>query len=142
VFEDAIQVRGQKENNVHKQKVDEESLVKLVEKPDQPMKKEKSPAVFTDIVMLKMKNQRFECIVAPINEKGQEIVPLPEVVKSRVIEEYGSETEPLPIIAITDGAKVIRQHLYSIFGVTLFIILDGYHLGKKSPGFYEYDCNE
>jgi len=131
VFEDAIQVRGQKENRVHKQKFDKENPVKLVEKPDQTMKKEKSPAVFTNIVMLQMKNQHFECIVAPINEKGQEIVPLPEIVKSRVIEEYGSETEPLPIIAITDGAKVIRQHLYSIFGVTLFIILDWYHLGKK-----------
>jgi hypothetical protein len=130
VFEDAIQVRGQKENRVHKQKVDDKNTVQCLEKPAQP-KKEKSPAVFNDIVMLQMKNQSFERIVAPINEKGQQIVPLPEIVKSRVIEEYGSETEPLPIVAITDGAQVIRQHLYSIFGLTLFIILDWYHLGKK-----------
>jgi len=87
--------------------------------------------VFNNIVILQIKNQSFERIVAPINEKSQEIVSLPEIVKSRVIEGYGSETELLPIVAITDGAQVIRQHLYSIFGMTLFIILDWYHLGKK-----------
>ena len=34
-------------------------------------------------------------------------------------------------MAITDGAQVIRQHLFSVFGVMLIIILDWYHLGKK-----------
>ncbi|MBK8184646.1 MAG: hypothetical protein IPK63_17950 [Candidatus Competibacteraceae bacterium] len=34
-------------------------------------------------------------------------------------------------MAITDGAQVIRQHLYAVFGATLVILLDWYHLGKK-----------
>ena len=124
VFEDAIQVRGQKENRVRKQKDNEE-------KPAQPVAKKKAPPVFTNVVMLQKKNQEFEYIAAPVDETGQEIFSLPDVLKSRVIKEYGSEARPVPVIAITDGAQVIRQHLHSVFGVALIIILDWYHLGKK-----------
>lgn len=123
VFEDAIQVRGQKENRVHKQKVKKE--------PHQNSMKSKSPPVFTNIVMLQKKNKEFEYITAPINDQGQETVPLPDVLKSCVLQEYGEESDPLPIVAITDGAQVIRQHLHTVFGVMLVIILDWYHLGKK-----------
>ncbi len=131
VLEDAIQVHGQKENRVKKQKVNEEKPIDLLEKRQPPVEKEKSSPVFTNIAMLQKKNQEFEFIVAPIDEKGQETVSLPDMLKSRVIQEYGSETEPVPIVAITDGAQVIRQHLYLVFGVMLIIILDWYHLGKK-----------
>lgn len=124
VFEDAIQVRGQKENRGRKQKDNEE-------RPAQTVAKEKAPPVFTKVVMLQKKNQEFEYIAAPVDETGQEIVSLPDVLKSRVIKEYGSEARPVPVIAITDGAQVIRQHLHSVFGVVLIIILDWYHLGKK-----------
>jgi hypothetical protein len=124
VFEDAIQVRGQKENRVRKQKDNEE-------RPAQPVAKKKAPPVFTNVVMLQKKNQEFEYIAAPVDETGQEIVSLPDVIKSRVIKEYGSAARPVPVIAITDGAQVIRQHLHSVFGVALIIILDWYHLGKK-----------
>jgi len=46
--------------------------------------------------MLEKKDKDFDYMVAPINEQGQEIVSLPEVLKSRVIKEYGAESEPLP----------------------------------------------
>jgi Uncharacterised protein family (UPF0236) len=124
-------VRGQKENRLHKQKVNEGKPVQRVEKPLQWAEKEKSSPVFTNIAMLQKKNQEFEFIVAPVDEKGQETVSLPDRLRSRVIQEYGSESEPVPIIAITDGAQVIRQHLFSVFGVMLIVILDWYHLGKK-----------
>ena len=48
-----------------------------------------------------------------------------------MIQEYGDESNPLNIVAITDGAKAIRGRLLAIFGVTVVIILDGFHLGKK-----------
>ena len=131
VLEDAIQVRGQKENRLHKQKVNEGKPIQSVEKPRPWAEKEKSSPVFTNIAMLQKKNQGFEFIVAPVDEKGQETVSLPDMLRSRVIQEYGSESEPVPIIAITDGAQVIRQHLFAVFGVMLIIILDWYHLGKK-----------
>lgn len=80
VLEDAIQVHGQKENRFQKQKVNREKPIDRVEK-------KKSPPVFTNIAMLQKKNQEFEFIVAPIDEKGQETVSLPDMLKSRVIEE-------------------------------------------------------
>ena len=131
VLEDAIQVHGQKENRVKKQKVNEEKPIDLLEKRQPPVEKEKSSPVFTNIAMLQKKNQEFEFIVAPIDEKGQETVSLPDMLKSRVIQEYGSETEPVPIVAITDVIKSFVSILYLVFGVMLIIILDWYHLGKK-----------
>jgi hypothetical protein len=124
VLEDAIQVRGQKENRIKKQNVNQE-------KPAQTAEKEPSPRVFTHVVMLQKHNQAFEYIAAPVDEKGQETASLPEVLKSRVIQEYGAELTPVPVVAITDGAQTIRQHLHLVFGVMLVIILDWYHLGKK-----------
>jgi hypothetical protein len=37
----------------------------------------------------------------------------------------------LNIVAITDGAKVIRHRLLAIFGVLPVVILDWYHLCQK-----------
>lgn len=78
VFEDAIQVRGQKENRFHKQKVKEEEH-------HQDLAKKKSSPVLTNIVMLDKENKEFEYIVAPINDQGQEIVSLPDVLKNRLL---------------------------------------------------------
>lgn len=124
VLEDAIQVRGQKENRVKKQNVNQEKLT-------QTAAGEPAPRVVTDVVMLQKSNREFEYIAAPVDEQGQETVSLPEIIKSRVIQEYGSELTAVPVVAITDGAQAIRQHLYLVFGVLLVIILDWYHLGKK-----------
>jgi hypothetical protein len=124
VFEDAIQVRGQKENRDTKQNVIKKPMSHDVEKT-------KTPVIQTDIVMLEKKEGGFEYLTALIDDHGNDQVSLPDLLRSRVIQEYGMEKEPLPIVAITDGAKVIRQHLNMVFGVALVIILDWYHLGKK-----------
>lgn len=124
VFEDAIQVRGQKENRDKKQKVINKLAGSGVEKI-------KTPAIQTDVVMLERKAGGFEYLTALIDDAGDETLSLPDLLRSRVIEDYGREKDPLPIVAITDGAKVIRQHLSSVFGVALVIILDWYHLSKK-----------
>ena len=70
-----------------------------------------TPAIQTDIVILEKKAGGFEYLTAPINDRGHEAIPLPALVKSRVIQEYGKEVKPLPVVAITAGAKVIRHHL-------------------------------
>jgi hypothetical protein len=54
------------------------------------------------------------------------------VVKAKVLQEYGSEAQPKNLVAITDGAKVIRNRLFTIFGTAaVIVILDWYHLCKK-----------
>ncbi|MBK8185023.1 MAG: hypothetical protein IPK63_19865 [Candidatus Competibacteraceae bacterium] len=59
VFEDAIQVRGQKQNRVHKQKVNKDIPSGSTEKTARLAAKEKSPPVFTNVVMLQKEKPRI-----------------------------------------------------------------------------------
>ena len=131
VFEDAIQVRGQKGNRQRKQLVSKKSEAQDETQAQDEIKPKKTPAIPTEVVMLEKKQGGFEYITAMIDDQGNEQVPLPEMIKSRVLQEYKEESQPLPVVAITDGAKKIRQDLLMVFGVTLIIILDWYHLGKR-----------
>ena len=45
--------------------------------------------------------------------------------------EWQGSTEPLCLVAITDGAKDLRRHLREAFGEGLVIFLDWFHLRKK-----------
>lgn len=104
-------------------------------KPKQKNKSQKllggnTPAITTDIVILQKPTTEFEYIAAPINAKGGVLLNLATVVKAKVIQEYGSKTLQLNLVAITDGARVIRHRLLPIFGVAVTIILDCYHCKK------------
>lgn len=123
LFDDAIQVKGQKDKRQPK--------AKLEQLKGQSSLKSKTSAVITDVVLLQKATRGFEYIAAPIDEAGQELLGLTSVVKANVMQEYGDETNPLNLVAITDGAKVIRQRLISIFGDAVVVILDWYHLRKK-----------
>ena len=70
-------------------------------------------------------------IIAPLVNQERPIPRLVDVVKAKVIQEYGDQGSPLNIVAITDGVRNIRLRLLSIFVNTVVIILDWYHLGKK-----------
>jgi hypothetical protein len=59
------------------------------------------------------------------------VVSLVEVVKARVRREWGDRKTPLPVVAITDGARCIRADLLALFGVLVSLILDWYHLEKR-----------
>lgn len=73
----------------------------------------------------------FHYLSAGIDEHGQEVVSLEDAVTTQLIREYGAHEKPLPIVAITDGAKAIRTSLLTIFGKPVTIILDWYHLSHK-----------
>jgi hypothetical protein len=122
IFDDAIQVKQQKAMREKKHK-------KLLNEADAEEKTKNK--VSTDVVMLEKKEGGFTYIIGEIDEKGNEAKPFEEIVKSEIIKEYGEEKEPLKIVAITDGAKGIRNRLLTIFGVVVTIILDWYHLCKK-----------
>lgn len=122
--DDGIQVKSQKAERQPKAK-----LVKV--KKDQSTLKAKTPVVMTDVVMLQKSTGAFEYITAPTNAEGKALLSLATVVQAKVIQEYGHETRPLNIVAITDGARVIRNRLLAIFGVAATVILDWYHLCKK-----------
>jgi len=87
--------------------------------------------VNTNIVLLEKRAGDFEHITSAIDKEGEELLPLSDIVKSKVIQEYVSDSEPLNVVAVTDGAKNIRTMLTAIFGFLVVIILDWYHLRKK-----------
>jgi hypothetical protein len=127
LFDDGIQVKGQKSSRQPKAKQGEEPESKSAQKFH-------NQRVITDLVMLQKAEQKFEYITAPIERHGQDLLSLADMVKAQVIKEYGSGTAPLDLVAITDGAKVIRQRLVKVFGTGVVVILDWYHLCKKLRG--------
>jgi len=127
LFDDGIQVKGQKSHREPKVKPKGKFGSKSADKSP-------TQRVITDIAMLQKANQKFEYITAPITRHGQDLLNLADRVKAQIIKEYGRGTVPLDLVAITDGAKVIRQRLVTIFGSAVLVILDWYHLGKKLRG--------
>jgi len=122
LFDDGIQVKGQK---AQRQKELEQG------KKSHNRFKLTTPAITTDIVILQKATTGFEYIAAPINAKGEGLLSLASVVKAKVIQEYGSQTSTLNLVAIIDGARTIRHRLFTIFGTAVVVILDWYHLCKK-----------
>ncbi len=87
--------------------------------------------VITDVVMLQTASDQFEYLSAPIEADGSVRLPLETVVQAKVQQVYGHATTPLPLVVISDGAKVIRQRWTQTFGADVVVILDWYHLSKK-----------
>ncbi len=74
----------------------------------------------------------FRALTEGIDATGKVIYPIEKAISDTVKELYGDKPEqPLPVVAITDGARSIRITLQLIFGINLFIILDWYHLQLK-----------
>jgi peptide subunit release factor RF-3 len=85
LFNDGIQVKGQKDKRQPKAKLEQQLK-------EQNSLKSKTSAVITDIVLLQKATREFEYIAAPIDEVGQEPIGLTSVVKASVMQEYGDET--------------------------------------------------
>ena len=119
IFDDGIQVKGQKENRSKHHSMSEEQL-----------EEKKANCLNTNVAILQTGSGKFEYLIAPIAEQDKSRPQLAEVIKAKVIQIYKPTASPLNIVAITDGARDIRGRLFSIF-TGLLIILDWYHLGKK-----------
>lgn len=95
-----------------------------------------SGRVSTDVMMLQQKDGDFRYLTGGITPYGQELVSIEEATKAFLRQEYGMQrddrtTEPLNVVAITDGASSIRSQLLGIFGHPIPVILDWFHLRKK-----------
>jgi hypothetical protein len=87
--------------------------------------------VNTDVWLVERAAGGFQYLTAGINQAGEEIVRVEARVRQCLQREYGARAAPLPVVAITDGAKAIRCQLEAIFGRRIPVILDWYHLEKK-----------
>lgn len=121
VFDDAILVKGQKEHR-------EKSGSRPQEQADST--EHKTPRVSTDVVMLQTGKGKFEYLTEPIDAEGMPLISMDQVVKARIIHHYG-HSDSLNIVAVTDGARTIRNRLFSVFGPGVVILLDWFHLLKK-----------
>lgn len=126
IFADGIGVKKQSESRV--------SSIKASIKTESDTEKTGS-RVNSHIVLLEKKAGNFEYITSAIDNEGEELLPINDIVKSKVIQGYGNDTEPVNVVAISDGAKDIRCMLMDVFGIVIVIILDWYHLCKKVREF-------
>jgi hypothetical protein len=113
VMSDAIQVKAQKPTR---------------ERTDEPKREKKvKKRVSTDLLLLEGRDGSFRCLSGGLGAQ----VSLSEVARAYLKREWGEHPKPLPIVAITDGARSIRRMLEEIFGVSVGVILDWYHLAKR-----------
>lgn len=81
----------------------------------------------TDVLLLERPTGDFVYLAGSTDKS----ISLVEVVDARVRREWGMRSTPLPVVALTDGARSIRIDLVAIFGACVRIILDWYHLEKR-----------
>jgi hypothetical protein len=118
LFDDAIGVKAQKpQRQSPSNRATEESV--------------HPQTVLTDVVLLQTAPQQFEFLSAPIAANGSVRLPIETVVQARMQQVYGQSAHPLPLVVISDGARVIRERWKRTFGSEVVILLDWYHLSEK-----------
>jgi hypothetical protein len=97
--------------------------------------KTKKEFITNDICILELKNGNYEYIIEPIDKDGNNCIKLSECIKYSLKKEYSETKKPLNIISISDGATDIRNTFKEVFYSEIQIILDWYHVCKKSREF-------
>lgn len=112
VLTDAIGVKAQKPKR---------------DKPGAPRTSKEAKRHDTDVLLLQRADGDFTYLMGSTDAT----LSLVEVADARVRQEWGQRETPLPLVALTDGARSIRQDLTALFGPKVTIILDWYHLEKR-----------
>ena len=81
----------------------------------------------TDVMLLQGQDGRFTYLCGSSDQR----VSLCALAQAHLRREWGERQTPLPVVALTDGARTIRQDLTTLFGSCVTIILDWYHLAKR-----------
>jgi hypothetical protein len=84
----------------------------------------------TTVILVQTPTGEYEYATSGIDKEGNTIYSVNQAIIDKVVDLHGID-KPLPIVAITDGARSIRNTLHLIFGMTVCIILDWYHLQHK-----------
>lgn len=128
LFDDGIGVKKQKTNRDKKSEL-------VRSEPEATSPKQKRKTVITDVVLLQTPKGSFESLTSPIDNEGQSLIPLEQIVKYKLKYYYHNYQKTLPIVAITDGASNIRKRLNILNSQGITLILDWYHLCKKLREF-------
>lgn len=84
----------------------------------------------TTVVVIQDSKQAYHYATKGVNKKGETIYGIEKAIIDKVCQHHDVK-KPLPIVAITDGARSIRLVLQAVFGLNVRIILDWYHLQLK-----------
>lgn len=87
--------------------------------------------ITSDVVMLECAEGHYRYLCEGIDQQGETVIRLEDRVRAALREEYGDHPGPLNVVAISDGASMIRNSLHTIFDTAPVVILDWYHLRKK-----------
>lgn len=79
----------------------------------------------TDMAMMRRKDGSYQTLIAG---KGVEKV---SYYRAEVAKEYGERAAQLAVVAISDGARSIKNETKKLFGAEVSHILDWYHLEAK-----------
>lgn len=127
VSTDAIQVKAQKPTRERRCREADDTPSEEEEKKEKVKKKR----IDTELMLVQSRDGSFRHLSAGLGGGGEGVVSLCEVARAYLKREWGENTKPLPIVAITDGARSIRLMLEELFGPSVRVILDWYHLAKK-----------
>jgi hypothetical protein len=82
-----------------------------------------------DLLLLEGQDGSFRHLCAGLGEEASSLL---EVAEAHLRREWGDYPRgALPVVAVTDGARSIRLLLEGLFGPSVRVILDWYHLAKK-----------
>ena len=84
----------------------------------------------TTVILVQDKDDVYHYATKGVDKMGKTIYSVEQAIIDKVSDLHDLG-KPLPIVAITDGARSIRTTLQGIFGLHLCIILDWYHLQLK-----------
>lgn len=97
------------------------------EKAGEPRKEKSQKRHDTDVMLFEGRDGSFRYLAGSTDNR----VCLAEVASAYLRREWGNHSVPLPVVALTDGAKKIRYDLAAVFGECVTIVLDWYHLAKR-----------
>ena len=118
---------------------DEEEIILMMDdvgvkaqKPHKKIERESGDAkrLDTTVILVQDKNKTYHYATKGIDKTGKTIYSVEQAIIDKV-SQFHDLSQPLPIVAITDGARSIRLTLQAIFGISICIILDWYHLQLK-----------
>jgi hypothetical protein len=81
----------------------------------------------THVLLLERPDGRFEYLAGSIDGK----ISLVATADAALRRTWGQRATPLPVVALSDGARKIRQDLTELLGCCVTVILDWYHLAKR-----------
>jgi len=85
----------------------------------------------TDVAILELPDGSYRYVTESIEATGEGAFSVDQALRATFLRHWGAAATALAVVAITDGARSIRNHLAAVFGAAVVIILDWHHLTTK-----------